>query len=224
MGSEPLISALRQAAQNRFSASKQMVENFKRDGFAVDWEDVLREAGQAAVITRPHIVSAIMKRPENKDKLEGVLTKHDFFEKYFSDFGPYYVRASTITPRQAIELAHGAGGIAVWSHPTIPDFVGNCPELEKFLKELISCGLDGLEVFGPSLTEGDVACLEKMSERYNMVRSAGSDFHERYDPAGKPWPRSASTIGEFPTFGRSLDGILESVEAAIDARHPNIAH
>lgn len=221
---EPLAAALRQAAANRLAASKQMVENFKRGGFVVDWEDVLREAGPAAIIVRPHIVSAIMKRPENKDKLEGVLTKQDFFEKYFTDAGPYYVRASTLTPGQAIELVHGALGIAVWSHPTIPDFVANCPELEKFLKELISYGLDGLEVFGPFLTEGDMTCLEKLAEGYNLVKSAGSDFHERYDPAGHPWPRSASTIGDFPTYGRPLEGVLESVEAAIAARRPHVAH
>ena len=216
----PLRDTLAKAAENRRTAAQQMVKNFQAGGFVVEWDDVLSEAGQSAVITRPHIVSAIMKRPENKEKLEGITTKHEFFQKYFTDTGPYYVRASEITPERAIALVHGAGGVAVWSHPTIPDFVGNCPELEKFLQTLVSYSLDGLELFGPFLTESDVGCLEQMAERYHLMKTAGSDFHEVHPEilAGAPWPHSSRTVGDFPTYGRSLEGILPSLEEAMARR------
>jgi predicted metal-dependent phosphoesterase TrpH len=215
---QALLATLKQAAENRLNAAREMVERFQSDGWTVEWEDVLREAGESAVITRPHIVGAIMKRPENKAKLEGVATKHDFFEKYFTDKSPYHVRASTITPPDAITLVHGAGGVAVWSHPPIPEFVGNCPALEIFLKELIGYGLNGLELFGPSLTEADFVCLEKLASRYDILVTAGSDFHEARPPTEEPWPRSATTIGEYPTHGRSLDGIVPSLERAMAER------
>ena len=211
-----LNSVLRQAAENRLAAAKQMVSLFQKSGFAVDWEDVLREATGASLITRPHIVSAIMKRRENKAKLEGIETKHDFFQKYFTDQSPHYVRASTITPADAIRLVQGAGGVAVWSHPPIPNFVGDCDALEALLKELISYGLDGIELFGPFLNDADMRCLETLSSRYQLLTTAGSDFHEAYDPSGKAWPRSASTVGEFPTFGRTLDAA--SIIAALDTK------
>lgn len=216
IGNAALGGALRQAAENRFAAARQMVSLFQKSGFAVDWEDVLREAASASLITRPHIVSAIMKRSENKAKLEGIVTKHDFFQKYFTDQSPHYVRASTITPADAIRLVQGAGGAAVWSHPPIPDFAGDCAGLESFLKELIAHGLDGIELFGPFLTEADMACLETLAARYHLITTAGSDFHEAYDPVDKTWPRSAATVGEFPTFGRTLDA--EHIIAALDAR------
>lgn len=213
-----LLVALKQAAENRLAVSRQMVENFRQGGFAVDWEDVLREAEGSAVITRPHIVSAIMKRSENAAKLKGITTKHEFFESYFTDQSPFYVRGSTITPDEAITLTHRAGGVAVWSHPPIPDFVGNCGALEMFLKELIGHGLDGIELFGPSLTEADFRCLEELAGRYHLLITAGSDFHEARPPTEEPWPRSAATIGDYPTYGRSLDNILPALDAAMEKR------
>src|SRR3989344_4311680 len=213
-----LLDAMRQAAENRLAATKQMTENFRQGGFAVEWEDVLREARASAVITRPHIVSAIMKRPENREKLEGIRTKQEFFERYFTDESPYYVPASTLTPTAAIEIVHGAGGVAVCSHPPIPDFAGNCPALGEFLVELISHGLDGIELFSPSHAEADVACLEALAARHGLLTTGGSDFHERHDRTHEPWPRSASTIGDFPTYGRPLAGMLEALDRAIERR------
>ena len=218
-----LAAVFKQAAENRLNAATQMVENFQKGGFVVDWKDVLAEAGGSSVITRPHIVGAIMKRPENQKWLEGITTKHEFFQKYFTDQSPYYVRASTITPQAAIALVRGAGGVAIWSHPPVPEFVGRCDALETFLKELIGYGLDGAELLGPFLTEADFHCLEELAGRYRLLVTAGSDFHEAKPPTGEPWPRSATTIGDYPTYGRSLDGILERLGAAMEARRRAVA-
>src|SRR3989344_3621954 len=212
-----LHTALAQASESRTNAAREMVRRFQAGGFAVDWEDVLREAGNA-IMTRPHIVAAIMKRPENKERIAGIATKHDFFEKYFQDTSPFYVRGSQVTAEQAIRLVRGAGGVAVWSHPPIPDFVGKCDELEAFLCCLIGWGLDGIELCGPFLTDADFACLEKLAARYGLVRTAGSDFHEAAAASGKPWPRSAGMIGDFPAHGVSLEGIIEKLDQAMARR------
>lgn len=212
-----LRAALARASESRTNAAKEMVRRFQGGGFAVEWNDVLREAGDA-IITRPHIVAAIMKRSENASKLAGVATKHDFFEKYFSDQSPFYVRGSQVTAKQAIALVRGASGVAVWSHPPVPEFVGKCAELEAFLRELIGWGLDGIELFGPALTDADFSCLEELTRRYGLLCTAGSDFHEASAASGKAWPRSASAVGDFPTFGRSLGGILEALDQAMARR------
>lgn len=214
----PLCTALNQAAENRVAAAKQMVEKFRQGGFAVDWVDVAAEAGSAAVVARPHIVGAIMKRPENAAKLEGITTKHEFFQKYFGDDSPYYVRASSLAPADAIVLIHGAGGIAVWSHPPIPGLVGQCAALEERLSMLRGFGLDGLELFGPFLTEADFHCLEGLVDRYHLLATAGSDFHEALPLTEALWPRSATTIGDYPTYGRSLAGIIPALDAVLARR------
>lgn len=213
-----LAAVLGQAAQNRIIAAKQMVENFQKDGFAVSWEDVLNEAGEgASIIARPHIVGAILNRPENKTRLAGIKTKYEFFQKFFTDASPYYVRGSTITPEEAIATVHRAGGIAVWSHPTVPNFSGNCVLFEDFLKRLLPAGLDGIELLSPALEECDLPCLERVGGTYALVSTAGSDFHEQSAASG-PWPRPAATIGDYPTYGRALGGMLERVLGAIEKR------
>ena len=214
---DALRAAMERAAESRIRTAKAIVEKLNGGGFVVTWEDVLREAA-GAVVVRPHIAEAVLKRPENREKLGGVTTKREFFETFFSDQGPYYVRHSTVTARDTIRLIHDAGGVAVWSHPPIPEFVGQCAVMEEFLKELITYGLDGLEVFSPSHTESDTACLDGLAERYHLLRSAGSDFHERHNRIDEPWPRPASTIGDYPTYGRSIDGIVGGIDQAFAGR------
>ncbi len=216
----PLVAAMEKFAEGRMVGAQEMVQRLQAD-FVVPWEDVLEKA-KGAVITRPHIVDVILAHPENKVKLGGVSTRHEFFRQFFSDASKYYVHRSHVSAKEAIGLLHDAGGVAVWSHPPIPDFMDNCVALEEFLRELISYDIDGIERFGPSLTTANVTCLETLAARYHLLITGGSDFHERYDPAGKPWPRSAAAIGEFPAYGRSLEDILPALDAAM-AKRQNIA-
>ena len=213
----PLLLVTAKFRKGRVVRAQQMVEGLRRTGFVVEWEDVLREAG-SAIIASPHVVGAIMKRPENEQKLLGVTTKHEFYERFLTSSGPYYVPAASISAREAIALIHGAGGVAVWSHPPIPDFAGNCAGLGEFLQELIAAKIDGLELFGPSLTDSDFACLEDLARRHHLLVTAGSDFHETGPRTDAPWPRSAWTIGDYPIHGRSLDGIIPALDEAMARR------
>lgn len=216
-----LITELKKFEESREEGARKMVENFKREGFAIDWEDVRAEA-TGSVVGRPHIARAIFKRPENKEKLKSTPTMDEFFARYLVESSPTYVSRAQISARDAISLIHQSGGVAVWSHPPIPDFVGDCDGLEMFLRDLIAWELDGIEVFNPAHTEDDVACLEKLATRYGLLASAGSDFHtkEPYTRAGEP--RAVKSIGEFPTYGRSADGILPALDGAM-ARHARVA-
>ena len=103
-----------------------------------------------------------MKRPENKEKLarDAVKEKRDFFDRYLSNESRNFVKRAHVSASTGIGLIHDAGGIAVWSHPPIPDFKnGEYEELEKFLQELILWGIDGLEVFSASHREDDAEFL-----------------------------------------------------------------
>lgn len=218
-----LIAVLEKSRQSRIEGAKIMVEKFQEAGFSITWEDVLRESAGGSTIGRPHIVRAIMGRVENKEKLAsaGVVTAHDFFEKYFKNNSSFYVPRAHISARRAIETLHGAGGVAIWSHPAIPDFTGGkYGELEVFLKELIAWGIDGIEVFNPSHAEDDVEFLNGLAAEYSLIRTAGSDFH-----AKGPHPRdpisglhSADSIGDYETYGFSTEGIIQKLDEAIEKR------
>lgn len=205
--------------EERSTRAKNILENLKKnEGFFIEWEDVLREVGNAAAITSPHLVYAVMKRQENQEKLsrDGVRSKQDFYERYLAEGGPNEVKREHFSARQAIELIHGLGGAAVWSHPAV-HFERNYDGLEKFLTELTEWKIDGVEIFSPSHTEDDMEFLEGLAQKYHLLRTAGSDFHAAEPPSepNERGLRSAVKIGDYETFGFSTDAIVPKLDLAI---------
>lgn len=221
---EVLLARLAQYALDRMEGAKKMVENLRGAGFVVDWEDVAREA-TGAVVARPHLARAILGRAENRDKLGGIATSHDFIEKYLTDDSPYYIHRNHISAHDAIALIHGAGGVAVWSHPAL-HFRNDQEGLEQFLQELIAWGIEGAEVFNPSQTEDDAEFLQGLTVKYRLLRTAGSDFHEVGEHAAPPASglHSARTLGDFETCGFSTDDIVPRLDEAMRQRKEPAAH
>lgn len=207
--------------RERVTRLKKITENLKRnEGFLVEWEDVLKEAGNAVALTSPHLVYAVMRRPENQEKLarDGVKSKQDFYAKYLVPGGPNDESREHFSAKQAIDLIHDLGGIAAWSHPAV-HFRGDYDALEKFLIELISWKIDGVEVFSSAHTEDDVEFLEGLTQKYRLLITGGSDFHD----AGKHEPNdqglhSADTVGDFQTYGFSLEEAVSKLDAAMQKR------
>ncbi|HWA32136.1 MAG TPA: PHP domain-containing protein [Candidatus Paceibacterota bacterium] len=79
---------------------------------------------------------------------------------------------------EAIGIIKNNGGKAFLAHPgNLIDKI----DFDSFLKRLKDSGLDGIEVYYPKHTPGTVAFLEETSEKFGLVKSAGSDFHgKRY--------------------------------------------
>lgn len=218
-----LLAALGDFKKSRIDGARKIVENLKaNEGLAIEWADVEKEAENSSTVTRPHIVSAVMKKPENKKKLEadGVRDKNGFFEKYLLDTGRNFVSRAHISARDAIALIHSARGVAVWSHPVIPDFTGGkYDELEKFLESLLSWELDGLEVFSASHSEDDAEFLYGLTEKYRVLKTGGSDFHERGEhPRRADGLHSADRIGDFETYGFPTGDITTRLFEAIARR------
>ncbi len=212
-----LLDRLEEFRKSRMEGARQMVKNLQRAGFTVSWEDVERQA-TGAVVARPHIARAIIKRPENKEKLGSAETAYDFIEKFLSDESPNYVRRSHIGASDAIALIHRAGGVAVWSHPAI-HFRDNYEELERFLKQLIEWGIDGIEVFNASHTEDDVEFLHGLAQKYMILRTGGSDFHEKGEHAADSRGlHSARFVGDYGRHGFPTDGVTAALDSAMKKR------
>jgi predicted metal-dependent phosphoesterase TrpH len=223
-GNTHLRDALEKAARDRLEGARQMLENLRAEGFAADWEDVMREA-TGAVVARPHIARAILSRPENAARLGGAATVHDFIDRFLSNDSPHYVRRARIGATDAIALIHGAGGVAVWSHPAL-HFRGDPEGLENFLREMAARGLDGVEAFNPSQTEDDAELLQSLAAQYHLLVTAGSDFHERgahpADPASGM--HAARTLGDYETYGFDTGDIVARLDEAIRLRRAGAAH
>ena len=227
-----LNEGLEKARRARVESVRETMENLKKnEGFVVEWDDVLNDTPGTVSVTRLHLVRAIMKHSENQKLLEGV-TKKDFFDRFLQEGGHNYIPRLTMSAKDAIAHIHTAGGATVWSHPAIhfrsrEEFGSpvNPEALETFLQELVSWGIDGVEVFNPSHTEDDVEFMESLAVKYNLARTAGSDFHDAGTHPRDPGTglHSADTLGDYETYGFSTDGIVERLDEAILRRRAGTA-
>ena len=159
-----LVSRLRELRLGRTDRGRAMVEQLATLGLPLRWERVEQLAGGS--VGRPHIARAMVERGY-------VETVAEAFDRYIGKGRPAYVDRPTLTPTEAVELIHGAGGVAVVAHPLSPLI----PDLDAFLRRLAAVGLDGLEVYYGDYTPAQVAELREVARRHGLIATGGSDFH-----------------------------------------------
>lgn len=76
--------------------------------------------------------------------------------------------------KSVIDAIHEAGGIAIVAHP----MVNGCIDI---IDDLISYGIDGIEVYHPSADEEQQAMLKKLAAKHKILITGGSDFHGLYN-------------------------------------------
>lgn len=92
----------------------------------------------------------------------------DFFEKG----SPCYVEVRHPKLEDVLDIVHLTGGIAVlsWARDTLA-------EGEELFEEILSKGIDGIEVFTPYYTTKEMAELLKQAKDHKLFVTTGSDFH-----------------------------------------------
>jgi predicted metal-dependent phosphoesterase TrpH len=124
---------------------------------------ILARAGDGA-LGRPHIAEALVEGGHAGDFPEA-------FAKYIGEDCPAYVEKYKITPADAVEHIHLAGGLAFVAHP------GYYLEDMDAFAELLSQGFDGIEVLHPHHRNGVVETLQGVADERGLLVSGGSDFH-----------------------------------------------
>ncbi len=76
---------------------------------------------------------------------------------------------------ECIDLIINSGGIPVLAHPKSLKL--NEKEFLILLKEMISCGLKGIEVYHSSHTKEEMKYFLEIANKYNLLISGGSDYH-----------------------------------------------
>ncbi|MDW8351947.1 MAG: PHP domain-containing protein [Anaerolineae bacterium] len=155
------IAALRAVREAR---ARAILDKLARLGVHIPFEQVQALAGDA-MIGRPHVARAMVKAG-------AVQTEQEAFDLYLAEGKPAFVPHEGLTPGQAVQLIHAAGGLAVLAHPGL--YVGN---LAALLDEMIGAGLDGIEVFYPLHTPDQEARFAELAHRHGLLLTGGSDFH-----------------------------------------------
>ncbi|MGB7014665.1 MAG: hypothetical protein WBD69_01785, partial [Candidatus Cybelea sp.] len=170
-GPSPINELLEYNQDQRRIRAETMVDQLRKAGYGITLDDVLAESGDALSIGRPHVAKALVR-------LGIVGSVDEAFKKALGTGRPGYVPQLYTTPEHAIEKIAEAGGIPVLAHPgRLKDRV--------LIDELAPRGLRGLEVFYPLHDAADTAEFRETARRYNLVMTAGMDFHDiRYHTKG----------------------------------------
>lgn len=144
--------------------------------------------GSTAIFTE-HIMHALMECGLT-DRVHGSL-----YNELFSPDSPDNVLVQPKFPEPAEVLAaiHDAGGIAVLAHP------GDSDNLDV-MEELLTLGLDGIEVWHSSHTPRQTEELEAVALERGLLMTGGSNFHGMY---GK-----SISIGDFTTPEEHLKKLI----------------
>ena len=187
-----LKDALQHFRETRNQRGRLMVQ--KLNDMDIDLSfDTVEECANGAPVGRPHVADALCKI--------GVVDDFDMaFRKYIGDKAPAYVPKSNVRPRDAIDLIHQAGGLAVLAHPMVA-------RVFLMLEELVDYGLDGVEAFHPDHRRSESDRLVSMADRYHLLVTGGSDFHGREKKLG--------LIGSEPV---TADHLLKLKQAAKQKR------
>jgi len=155
------IASLRGAREAR---ARGILDKLAGFGIHIPFDQVRALAGDA-MIGRPHVARAMAQ-------IGAVATEQEAFDIYLGEGKPAFVPHRGLTPAQAIQLIHDAGGLAVLAHPGL--YAGN---LAALLDEMIPAGLDGIEAFYPLHTPEQTTQYVKIAHQHELLITGGSDFH-----------------------------------------------
>jgi 3',5'-nucleoside bisphosphate phosphatase len=163
-GDAGFAATLYEVRSGRLGRAEGMVVRLNELGHRVSWERV-RELAGSENVGRPHVARAMVEAGVVPD------VKSAFTPEFIADGGRCYVQRVKITPADAIERIHSAGGVAVAAHP------GRTRLTDADIEMLVAAGLDGLEAFYPRHRPAEVARFERAAERYSLLLTGGSDDH-----------------------------------------------
>ncbi len=153
------IAQFQTVRQNRI---REMVAALNRLGIQLRAEAVF-ELANCRSPGRPHVARALVK-----EKLIGSLD--EAFDRYLKKGRPAWVPKSKMSALEAVDLIHGAGGLAVIAHPGLN-------RTDDIIPQLVSAGMDGIECFHTKHSTVMSERYLEYADKYRLLVTGGSDCH-----------------------------------------------
>ncbi len=160
--SAPLCDALAGLREGRSTRADAMIGRLNELGMSVTRERVEAQTGDGT-IGRLHIAKEV-------HRLGHVKTVQGAFDAYIGEGRPAFVPKALLPCREAIEVLHRAGGLAIMGHPGIG-------RVERILAELLDLPFDGIEVYHSQHSSGQASAFKRIAEERGLLISGGSDCH-----------------------------------------------
>ena len=159
---DELFQFLSDIKNKRIIRAKKMIAKLKKYfNIEVDYDEI--SSSYKEIIARPHIARYISEKYN--------ISVNEAFNKYLSNDSIAFVPTSNTDTKFAIDLLHRNNGIAIWAHPVLNK--GRFDELD-----IINMGIDGIEGNYPSNTLEDTMHYRDLANKYNLLFTGGSDFHD----------------------------------------------
>jgi len=188
-----LLERLASQRQVRNVRNEGIIANLNRLGIPITMAEVERVAGRSGdgdeTVGRPHIAEALVRRG-------AVSSVQEAFDKYLAKGKPAYFNPPRISPFEAVQWIHEAGGKAVVAHPGL---YGR----DELVERLLDAGADGVEAYHSDHSPEQAEHYRRMAEARGKLVTAGSDFHGE---------RKGGGVYHGPIGNRTVDaGILEQL-------------
>ena len=99
------------------------------------------------------------------------------FERFLKKNRPAWVPKFKMSGKEALELVHQAGGVAVLAHPGLN-------RVDEVIPRLVEAGMDGIECFHTKHSTATTARYLELAGRFHLLVTGGSDCHGQNK--GKP--------------------------------------
>ena len=192
----PFLEHLQNFRDSRGSRNVKMLARLREEGFSIT-EEKLRSRFGDCVLTRAHVARYLYETGQ-------VGSISEVFDQYIGIGCKCYVERPKITPVEAVELIHRAGGTAILAHPCLYKMPRE--KLLGMTSEMVDAGLDGIEAIYSRNKGTDEADFTALAERYGLLLSGGSDFHG----ANKPDIHLGTGLGNLHVPYSILEKIKES--------------
>jgi len=163
----------KRTGEARKKASLQSLSKVMRY-YPITSEMVARVATGSTNIFKQHIMHTLMNAGYSTSVFG------ELFDKLFdSQSGSCIIQPEYPDVFEVLELLKSSGAVTVLAHPTVYDSMG-------IIRDLVSAGLDGVEVWHPRNSEEDKQELLRLAAELDLVTTGGSDFHGMYSAVPVP--------------------------------------
>lgn len=170
LNNEALNKKVIDLKNNSINSVLSIMEQIKKDyEIRFSYEDIKELVNANHNLGRPDLAKLCVKYGY-------ATTSQDAFDKYLIDAHNKTRQTSKgLQYQECLELITNSGGIPVLAHPKSLELSEK--EFLILLKEMISCGLKGIEVYHSSHSKKEMDYYLEIANKYNLLISGGSDFH-----------------------------------------------
>ena len=158
-----LVAQIKTHESARVERMGEIIDRLQDCGLEIDGKDFFTSYANSPSITRGQLGAYMLKKGFAR-------SREQVFEKYIGESAPAYVNLDILSPFDALELIHDAGGVGTLAHPKL----SGCDDL---IPAMAQAGLAGIEVEHPSQDEDAKRHYRKMAEEHDLLCLGGSDCH-----------------------------------------------